>query len=64
MDTNKSKSKQAIVRSGGIVFLTLGIAFVGGSYVLDIDGLRAAGIGLAVIGLVMLFIRSLKVHKN
>lgn len=64
MDANKTKSKQAVIRSGGIIFLTLGIAFFGGSYVLDIDGLRAAGIGLAVVGLVMLFLRSSKTHKN
>ena len=27
MDANKTKSKQAVIRSGGIIFLTLGIAF-------------------------------------
>lgn len=43
---------------GGIVLLTLGIALFGGSFVLEIDGLRAAGIGLGVVGLVLLLASS------
>ncbi len=41
-------------KNAGLVFLVLGIAQFGGSFVLEISGLWAAGIGLMVLGAVLM----------
>ncbi|MBD3413094.1 MAG: hypothetical protein GF421_01515 [Candidatus Aminicenantes bacterium] len=59
-----SNIKRPLATSGGIVLLTLGIALFGGSFVLTIDGLRAAGIALSALGIVLLLVASLLKGKT
>jgi|GEM_PF-3252142 len=58
------KNLRVLGGTGGIVFFTLGIAFFGGSLVLDIDGLQSAGIGLGVIGLIIMLVTGLAKTKT
>jgi hypothetical protein len=58
-----NRSTKAAALSGGVILFALGIAFFGGSYVLEIDGLRASGIGLAVIGIVLMLISARQKRK-
>ena len=46
MATDYKRRKQA-----GVLFMLLAVALIGGSYVLDIDGIRGAGVALGVIGM-------------
>ncbi len=56
-------SKWSLGLVGGIVFLALGGGLFGGSFVLAIDGIRTAGIGFGVVGLVLLLVSGFKKER-
>jgi len=53
-----ASQRKAAMLGGGIALLTVGVALFGGSYVLEISGLRGAGIALFLIGLILMLASS------
>lgn len=49
MATDVKRRKQA-----GVLFVLLAAVLIGGSHVLDIDGLRGSGVAMGVIGVTFL----------